>query len=106
MQPIKIPIFKKYGLLIFLVTLISLLFCTREVVRSQFPSFEVYSSTCGPGLNCTPYPLVETVTASSSGNYLYVKAHIYDVSGVSAAVADIQDPNNPGLYLNSEYSFS
>lgn len=91
---------KKY-FLILLTVVFSLIFVATAgfSVLAQFPSFELYSSTCGAGKNCTPWPLVENINATKFGNFIVISAHIYDVSGVSSAVASIEGPDDPGEYV-------
>jgi hypothetical protein len=118
---------KKYlpFLIIFAVLPIFVLFFVPKIL-AQFPSFELYKSggcfsnggtgsscpcgssatcACPPGTNCTPFPEVENVsTYKSSATRMVIVADIFDVSGVAGAVANIEDPNNPGQYMNVEYS--
>jgi hypothetical protein len=101
---------KKYSLILSTIIFLMLFaLMPKDKVFAQvssFPSFEVYSATCGNGKNCSPYPLVDKVKFFGQGTTYYVTAHVYDVSGVpyGGVVANIEDPNNPGKYINIEDS--
>ena len=98
---------KKYLIFIsvFAFLLFGFLITQKTFAAPKIPSFELYSKTCGVGLDCTPYPAVQNVTVYKYSNYIVVTAHIFDQSGVSSAVASIEDPNNHGKYLISSLMY-
>lgn len=66
----------------------------KHFVLAQFPSFELYPQ------NGTPYPTVDNVHVYKYNNLIIITARAFDLSGISSLVANIEDPNNPGQYLN------
>lgn len=59
------------------------------------PSFEVYDSNCGEGINCTPYPAVWNVQINNrpDDNEIIITADVFDVSGVLSVIAIIEAPS-------------
>ena len=83
-------------------------FFPKSETFAQWPSFEVYNTTCSSSacpatpVNCTPYPSVDCVSVQGSASVI---ARIFDVSGVTSVVANVEDPRpgHEGKYLNVEY---
>lgn len=79
-----------------IIFFISASFWLWGAAQAQDPSFEIYNSNCGGGVNCTSYPTVTDISVSVVGGLATVSANVFDVSGFLAPVVIINGPLQDG----------
>lgn len=83
----------KKSLLFFLAIIFLSIFAflPKIIALAQWPSFELYHSTCGGGVNCTPYPTITHYDVSQIGENIKITVTAIDVSGVYLITAKVAD---------------